>query len=400
MFTTTKSLSPITTTVIVILTLAAFIISAGIYPLFVKIAKRHGVYDTPDSRKLQKAPVPVLGGVVVAIGIFVPLMVAVFVYDLPNLRTSLFVMAALVTIGVIDDICNLSAVLRFCMEFVIIGFLCIYTGLAIKEFFGLFGIGTLNNYIAIPLSLVAGVGIINAINLIDGVDGYSSGYGILANTFFAIIFFSVHEQVWGLFSIICAAALLPFFLHNVFGKKSKMYIGDGGSLLIGCIMVLDVFSLLRAGSFSGTILASMGVSVVALSLAVLCIPVFDTLRVMFTRILHKTSPFKPDRTHLHHLFIDMGFSHVGTALSILISNLLVIMLWWLSYRLGMPLEVQFSIVVLLGFLMTFVYYPVMRRGQRKNNAVWRFMQAVGKHTHFENNRTWQYIQKIVDYGPF
>lgn len=392
--------SPITTTVIIILTLSAFIISAGIYPLFYRVAKRHGVYDVPDNRKLQKAPVPVLGGVVVAAGIFVPLMAAVIAYGLPNLRTSLIVMAALVTIGVIDDIRNLSAVLRFCLEFVLIGFLCIYTGLAIKEFYGLFGIGTLNNYIAIPLSMVAGVGIINAINLIDGVDGYSSGYGILANTFFAIIFFSVHEQVWGLFSIICAASLLPFFLHNVFGKKSKMYIGDGGSLLIGCIMVLDVFSLLRLNSFSGTALAATGVSVVALCLAVLCIPVFDTLRVMCTRIIHKTSPFHPDKTHLHHLFIDMGFSHVGTSLTILMSNLAVTFLWWISYRLGASLELQFTIVMLLGCLTTFVYYPLMRKCQEKDNALWHFMQAIGKRTHFENNRMWQFMQKIVDYGPF
>ncbi len=385
---------------IAIFTLAAFLISAGFYPLFYRIARKNHVYDAPDKRKLQSEPVPVLGGVVVAAGIFIPLLVAVVYYDLPNLRTSLVVMAALVIIGVIDDIRNLAATLRFIIELLLIGFLSIYTGLAIKRCFGLFGLDILPAYISIPLSLIAGVGIINAINLIDGVDGYSSGYGILANTIFAAIFFSVGEMVWGFFSIICAAALLPFFFHNVFGKKSKMYIGDGGSLLIGCIMVLDIFSLLRLDSFSGIVLASRGVCVVALCLAVLCIPVFDTLRVMFSRICHKTSPFRPDKTHLHHLFIDMGFSHVGTALTILLTNLMVIVLWWLSYSFGASLELQFCIVLVSGILVTFIFYPVMRACRQKNNAVWQFMLKVGRHTHFENNRLWTFMQKIVDYGPF
>lgn len=383
-----------------LLPLAAFLLTWCIFPLMVHIAHRYNIVDNPDARKLQKEPVPVLGGVAVAIGIFIPLILAAAIFHITLLWYEIAVMFLLVLLGVTDDVRGLTAWTRFLIEVFLIWFLIWRTHLIINDLHGIWGLLPLTVWSALPLSLVAGVGIINAINLIDGVDGYSSGYGILANTIFAATFLSLGDDVHGLFSAICAAALLPFFLHNVFGRTSKMFIGDGGSLLIGFIMVCDVFALLNDTSVAGQLLRDRGISVVAISLAVLCIPVFDTLRVMCMRLTRGVSPFTPDKTHLHHLFIDMGFSHVGTSVTILSVNLLIILTWWLSYRLGASYDLQFYLVILLGLLSTFVFYPLMRRCQQRNNALWQLLTRIGSRTHFEQQGAWLTFQRFIDWNPF
>lgn len=385
---------------LILLPLIAFLLTWCVFPFTVWIAKQFNIVDNPEARKLQKEPIPVLGGVAVAVGIFIPLIIAAFVFNVSMLLIEIVIMVMLMFIGITDDIYGLPAWFRFMVELIFMWFFLWNTHLLLDDFQGLWSMPELSVFTALPLSLIAGVGIINAINLIDGVDGYSSGYGIFANLMFVIIFLTVGDATRGLFSAICMASLIPFLLHNVFGKKSKMFIGDGGSLLIGFIMVCNVFALFSTNSHSGQVLHSNGIGVVALALAILCIPVFDTLRVMFSRMIHGISPFTPDKTHLHHLYIDMGFSHVGTSMSIIGTNLLIVLIWYISYICGASVDLQFYIVVALGLLTTFIYYPVLRLCQKRKNKLWLFMNRVGQCTHYEEKGIWLTLQKIVDYGIF
>ena len=381
---------------ILLLSFTAFVFTAIAFPVALRMAQRWHIVDSPDSRKLQSESVPVFGGAAVAFGVFVPLISIAAFFHLPALWYELLVMALLLAIGITDDVWRLPAWFRFVVEFFLVWFLLWRTHILIDDFHGLWNILQLSVYSSLPLSVIAGVGIVNAVNLIDGVDGYSSGYGIVANTLFAVVFFLTGETIHGFFSLVAASALLPFFLHNVFGRHSKMFIGDGGSLLIGMIITCDVFALLSAQSLSGSMLQQKGIGVVALSLAILCIPVFDTLRVMFARMAKGISPFTPDKTHLHHLFIDMGFSHVGTSLTIILANLMIVILWWIAYRCGASVNMQFYIVILLGMLTTFGFYGLMRRSEKRQNALWHRMQRMGKWTHFEQKGAWIIVQRIID----
>lgn len=128
-------------------------------------------------------------------------------------------------------------------------------------------------------------------------------------------------------AVVSVGALIPFFLHNVFGKTSKMFIGDGGTLVMGTVMSVFVIAILQSGSRVAAFV-DPNVGLVPFTLAVLSVPVFDTLRVMSTRMLKGSSPFRPDKTHLHHMFIDMGCSHVATTLAILGLNTAVVLCWW------------------------------------------------------------------------
>ena len=387
--------------------MVSLVVSLAVYPLVLKYAREHGIVDNPNARKLQRVPIPVMGGVVVYAGILVGSIILNIFMQSGVMIYSLIGMTIMMLIGVWDDSKDISATLRFVIEIALVMVFILLTDTYIDDFHGLWGIHELPVWVSYPLSVVAGVGIINAVNLIDGVDGYSSGYGMLACVAFGLAFWSVWSTTMVCLTLIVIGALLPFFLHNVFGVKSKMFIGDGGTLMLGMLMTVFAFFAMSSNQPCEP-LAEKGIGLVAFTLAVLCIPVFDTLRVMTMRILRGTSPFHPDKTHLHHLFIDMGFSHLGAALFILFINAMVVMVWLLSWKLGASVDVQFYIVLLLGMVVTFGFYKLMKvqqnsgpldeEGYPQGTMLWHMMCKVGNWTHREDKRSWRILRHIVD-GP-
>lgn len=385
---------------IITLFILALVIASAVFPLALRFAHRHNIVDHPDARKLQKEPVPVFGGIVVLLGIIIPLFIADQYYHFNDFWYIIVSICILWLIGVVDDIRGLSAVLRFLLEMTLIWVLMWHpmshsNGPIINNLLGLWGRNAISLYTAIPLTLIAGVGIINSINLIDGVDGYSSGYGIVANGLFAFIFLSAGYIPQGIFSLVVVAALIPFYFHNVFGRTSKMFLGDGGSLVVGMVMACNVFALLDANAPTARLMHA-GISLPALALAILCIPVFDTLRVMFARLIQGHSPFHPDKTHLHHLFIDLGFSHVGTSTIIILSNLLVVGWWYLTYLCGAGITLQFYGVILAGLIVVPGFYYHMRHAMRHQTRLCRIYQRLGRASHFEFKHIWAWLQRLVD----
>lgn len=372
----------------------AFLATLWIHPKVLKIAIMKNLVDNPDARKLQRKPTPVMGGIAVFFGLILGLSCSqiistsyMFIYS--------SVMMIMLYIGTIDDILNLSPKLRFIIEIAVILLLILVTDGAINNFFGLWGINGLNFWIYVPLTIVACVGIINAINLIDGVNGLSTGFCIMASVLFAIFFYHSNNLAMCVIAVSAAGAIIPFFLHNVFGKETRMFIGDGGALVMGIIMSIFVMNILRTDSI-GFVYEQMEFGLVPFCLAILSVPVFDTLRVMSTRILRGTSPFSADKTHLHHLFIDLGFSHIGTTFSILTLNSLIILCWWAAYKLGASIDTQLYIVLGTGFLATFAFYLFARKQIEKDSRIYRVLAKIGSKTHFEKNTTWKSIEKLID----
>lgn len=311
---------------VVITFLISAILVGWIHPKIVQIAILKNIVDQPDARKLQRQPVPVLGGVAVFFGIVAGIG---SMYDIVNTEVLMIVVLAMMAMlytGTMDDILSLSPKLRFLIEIVVMLLLITYGGYSVNNFHGLWGIGRIPEWAAIILTLFASIGIINAINLIDGVNGLSSGFCILACSLFGVLFLLSGNISMTILATASAGALIPFFFHNVFGKTSRMFIGDGGTLVMGIVMSVFVISTLRTQSFPARYVHE-NIGLIPFTLAVLSVPVFDTLRVMFTRILKGKSPFKPDKTHLHHIFIQLGCSHIMTTLAILSLSLLVVLCW-------------------------------------------------------------------------
>ena len=366
-----------------------------IFPKILRIALMKNIVDNPDARKLQRVPVPVMGGVAVVFGILVALSVCHIYVDCGNLFTIILAMLIMLYVGTIDDIMELSPGIRFLIEIAVTIMLMYSCGYSIDHFHGLWGLEAVSPFVSVPLTIVTVVGLINAINLIDGVDGYSSGYCIMTCAIFWLFFYVSGDVPMVLLACVCAASLIPFFFHNVFGKTSKMFIGDGGTLVMGIVMSVFVLNTLKSDTCCA-LYDSWGMGLVPFTLAVLAIPVFDTVRVMSTRILRGSSPFYPDKTHLHHLFISMGYSHIGTTLSILTLNLLIILGWYFSYKLGACIDVQFYVVLAMSLLFTFGFYGFMRWCQKRDNALWRLMCHIGRNTHFERKGFFRWLQRFMD----
>ena len=394
-----------------LITLLVFMVSIAVsvlvYPAALGYAKRHNIVDNPNARKLQRVPVPVFGGVVVYSGILAGgLALSAFMWNWVMVY-GIIGMTIMLLIGVWDDQKDISALLRLFVEIALVSGFIALTGVYIDDLHGLWGIDKLDDWIAIPFSVFVGVSIINAVNLIDGVDGYSSGYGMMACMFFGLCYWTVWSATMTCLTMIVIGALLPFFMHNVFGQRSRMFIGDGGTLMLGMFMTVCTFYALSSTQPCDK-LDEKGLSLIAYALAVLSIPLFDTLRVFTMRILRGKSPFRPDKTHLHHLFIDMGFSHLGAALSILSVNIMVVLAWLASWKLGASVDMQLYVVIAIGFIVTFGFYKFMKvqqnggsvdeEGYPQGTWLWHRMCELGHFTHKENKRTWRVLKVIMD-GP-
>ena len=145
-----------------------------------------------------------------------------------------------------------------------------------------------------------------------------------------------------------------------------------------------------------------------MTLAIMCIPIFDTLRVMVMRVLHGYSPFQSDKTHLHHLFIEMGFSHLGAALCILFTNSIIVLTWFLLWKMGAGINIQTYAVILMGMTSTFGFYLFMKgqqnggerdeRGNYQGTPVWRYFCIIGSKSHYEKTKLWKAVRRLTDWN--
>ncbi len=380
---------------IFLLFVISLVVTYFVYWPILKIAREKGIVDNPDARKLQRVPVPVLGGIAVFFGIVVGLCFFKTMLSFTSLFAVLTAMIVMLYLGTIDDILNLSPYLRLAVEVIVMMLLIYGTHFSICNFQGLWGIGLLPTIFSVPLSIIAMVGIINAINMIDGVDGMVSGFCIVAFTLFGVIFFCEHEYSFAALAAVSVGALIPFFVHNVFGHGTKMFIGDGGTMMVGTILASMVIAICKYRVDYENLITSR-FSVIAFSLAVLAVPVFDTLRVMIYRISRGKSPFHPDKNHMHHIFIELGFSHIGTTMSEIVMNLFVVAVWVLVWTLGASVGVQLYCVIGASLLMTFGMAAFLKRQIGRDTRVSRFVKGVGEATHLEKMGPWKRFQSFVD----
>lgn len=365
-----------------------------IHPIIVKIARDKNIVDNPNTRKLHSRPIPVLGGMAVFFGIIIGLAFTSNHSASISLMPIIAAMLIMLYIGTMDDIVNLSAQKRFLMEIGVILLLIFTNNMLIDNFHGLWGVNEISRGIAIPLTIFAAVGIINSINLIDGVNGLSSGYCILASIVFGFFFYATGNASMVMLATVTVGSLLPFFFHNVFGGSSKMFIGDGGALAMGLIMSTFVISALDTNvAISNNFNNPSGL--IPFTLAIMIVPVTDTLRVMSLRIMRGVSPFHPDKTHLHHLFIDHGFSHAGTTMMILFLNAIVIITQLLTWHAGYSAELQIYIVIAIGAIISGGLYHGLN-ALHDEHPCKKAVRAIGRTTYIERKGLFSVLQRLAD----
>ena len=377
----------------------AFTAVTWVYFKILKIALLKGLVDNPDARKLQKVPVPVLGGIAVFFGLLVGLMFWGMSYRMlvgpivPSILPVMLAMGILLYVGTLDDIIGLSPTSRLVIEVLVVLGMIYISGKCIDDFNGMWGIERFSWYLAVPLTVFAGVGIINSINMIDGVNGLSSGLCITCCAFFGFVFIQVGDVYNAALAFAMAGALIPFFIHNVFGMKSRMFIGDAGTMVMGGLMTWFLIQML---STDGVAVDYKHVNMIAMSLAVLSVPVFDTLRVMSMRMAKGKSPFQPDKTHLHHVFVQVGVSHFFTAMSEIFIGMLIFGIWILSVLAGLSINGQLLLVIGLSMLLVWGTYAFLRFHESRQTDFLHHIQKFSLRTHLGSKEWWKRITAKLD----
>ena len=388
--------------------LSALIAVRWVYFKVLKLAKEKNLVDNPDARKLQKKPVPVVGGIAVFFGFVMGVLVgytmlSVFGFnDVPFISLRILVvilsMSVMLYSGALDDIVGLSPCSRFVIEIFTILAIVYTTGISINSLHGLWGIEQFSSWVSVPLTVFAGVGIINAINMIDGVNGLSSGLCISCCLLFGCLFVELGDVFNAILAFTMTASLLLFFVFNVFGDNSRMFIGDAGTMVMGMLMTWFVICVMSEESLATAY--NDNICVVAMVVAFLSVPIADTLRVMTVRMLKGKSPFSPDKTHLHHSFIAMGVSHSITSLSIILINITVVGFWRLSVFLGAPLHCQLYLVIIVAAILVWGTYVFLKHEQYSTSRKALWLRHFSIKTHFGKTEWWQRLAFFLDAPEF
>lgn len=277
-------------------------------PVVIRLARRLGAIDRPNERKVsRRTEMPLLGGLAVGIGCGVGLAVALSQYDAPGLGRGVtgFAMgsALLMLVGAYDDRFELSAWLKLGFQ-VLAAAIAIDAGFRVDLFSDPISVETyvVPTWIMWPISLVWIVGVTNAMNLIDGLDGLSSGLGAIIAATLTIICWQAGQWVGVVIGLALMGALLGYLPFNF--PPARIFLGDTGSLLIGFGLALLALVGYRKTAFLAFIVPMLA----------LAIPLLDTLLSIVRRLRSGRGVFSPDRLHMHHRLLHREGSHRGAVL--------------------------------------------------------------------------------------
>lgn len=261
------------------------------------------LYDQPDGkRKVHCDPKPLVGGLGIVAGVLVTMLLFFPVVKYISLMFSILLILG---IGVLDDRYDISFKLRFLAQIAATAITMNYfKGMHLNSFGDLLGFGSIEaGVFVIPVTIFCVLGVINAVNMIDGLDGLAGTISLIAFSGFAFLAWLNEMPSFTLLGLAFAGALAAFLKFN--WHPSKLFMGDAGSMTLGFVLAFFSIEITQHPN-------AMVPPVAAL--LVLALPVTDTIVVMTRRMMKKKSPFEPDRTHMHHMLLDMGFTHSGVTI--------------------------------------------------------------------------------------
>ncbi len=324
----------------------SFTIVYFMIPHIIKAAKMKNLFAVPNERSASKNIIPTLGGIAILAGFIISVIISSDSFSIDQVKYLIAAVITMFIVGLNDDILGSTAKRKLMLELPMALFLVILGNFRLTNFHGIFGINEINYFTGVIFSVIAIVGIINAFNLIDGIDGLAAGVGIIISVAYGIWFLRFGDFLFALTCFSLTGSLCAFFLFNVFGTTNKIFMGDTGSLIVGTIV--SVLTIHFNEFFPSSDFPEHGLP--AISLAIMIVPIIDTLRVFIIRIKHKKSPFSPDMNHIHHQLLQLTGSHLKASGVILVLNSLIILL---AYNLiGLIGNYTLFILLLtLGFLL-------------------------------------------------
>jgi UDP-GlcNAc:undecaprenyl-phosphate GlcNAc-1-phosphate transferase len=322
----------------------AILVSAVLVWILRPLAMRIGLVDSPGERKHHAGHVPLVGG----IAMFCGFMFAVLVVELSldGYRAFFAGTALLVIVGILDDFHDLPPWAHFAAQIVAALIMTLWGGVVVRDLGPLLGSGTVQlGMWAVPFTVFAAVGMINAFNMLDGVDGLAGGVALIAFVLLVVVAFSGNRMVDAqvLLILVCVvSAFLGFNLRIPKHRHARVFMGDAGSMFLGFSLVWFAISLSQGVNRAMTPVTALWV---------LALPLIDAVSILVRRLSGRRSPFDAARDHLHHILLSLGFSVNDTVATIVGLATTVGVLGLLGLYRGMPEHLLFY-----GFLSLFVLH--------------------------------------------
>jgi UDP-GlcNAc:undecaprenyl-phosphate/decaprenyl-phosphate GlcNAc-1-phosphate transferase len=354
-------------------------------PSLIKVAILKRLFDEPGARKLHTRMIPTIGGIIIfAATIFsfalwfpsnsflpqgnLPETISTVQYtaDMQDAQLAMddfkYIIATVLIlffVGVKDDIIGTAPIKKLAAHILVGMILVMMADVRLSGLHGIFGIYEIPEWASVFLSLFTIIVIINAFNLIDGVDGLAAGIGLIVCVAFGLWFHLAGDAVMSMLSFSLAGALFGFLFFNF--NPAKIFMGDSGSLTIGLIIAVLAIRLIefKPGSIESNLLSEISKPIFAMS--VLVYPLVDTLRIFIYRLVRGVSPFSADRNHIHHQIIDLGLSHRQTVLVLYAVNIFVVFLSVIFRN----LEAGLAMILIAGISLGLSQLPFIIRKMKQ-----------------------------------
>ena len=338
--------------------ITSFLIVLLSTPSFITIAKLKHLFDDPsDDRKLHKQKTPLMGGMMIFAGTLFSFLlwlpsneIGVIKYLVPSLLIMFFV-------GMKDDIIGTAPVKKLAAHLVVAFIMVLMADVRLTSLHGLFGVREIPEWAGIMLSVFTYIVVINAFNLIDGVDGLAAGVGLIASTIFGLWFYAAGDIIYAVLSFALGGGLLGFLRFNF--NPAKIFMGDSGSLTIGFLFAVLAIELVE---YDAQYLPKeiINISKPILAMSIIVYPLIDTIRVFTLRAVKGVSPFTADRNHIHHRLIDLGLSHKQTVMVIYLFNLLIVGIAIYAQR----FDPSYAFIAIMAIVILLVQIPFFIRRKK------------------------------------
>ncbi|GAB4256678.1 MAG: MraY family glycosyltransferase [Saprospiraceae bacterium] len=341
--------------------ITAFTLTYFVIPPTIRVAIAKQLYDVPDARRSHVEVTPRLGGVAIYAGVvFALILWTPFDKYGDAMQYILAAFVIIFLVGVKDDIDGLAPRTKLLAEILAALILVFKSDLRIESLYGILGIETLPFWWSVLLTVFTVVAIINSLNLIDGINGLSGSITVLTTGVLGVWFLILLRYDLAILAFSTCGAAMAFLKYNY--SPAKIFMGDTGALLIGLIISILVIKFLQLNADLDSTHPCHINAAPAAAFGLLILPLFDTLRVFVVRIMRGRNPLRADRTHIHHLLLDSGLSHMQATFVLIFVNVVFVVLTWLVQRYtNKNLFIILLLISIASLMAGGLFYTVRRR---------------------------------------
>ncbi len=332
----------------------AFALSYLLIPHIIKVAHYKALYKEPEARDSHRRVTPPLGGIAIFSGLIFALLLWTPNEYFSHFQALLSSFLIIFLVGVRDDIKAILPGKKLLGQLLAAAIVVFKGHVYFKSFHGVLGMEEIPIWAAYAFSVFTIILLINAFNLIDGINGLAGSVGTLFSLCIGFWLYLAGAEAESILAFSLAGATLGFLIFNF---RSKIFMGDTGSMLLGLV---SAALLIRFLEWNDTLPKENPLHIApapAVAVGLLILPLFDTLRVFVLRMLRGKSPFKADRTHLHHLLLDLNFTHLQATAILILANVFIILTcyYFQKFSSGLLILLILAIALLLSGILAILH---------------------------------------------